>query len=91
LKLIKFNEFYLKYFNEISPKLNFPIKITEFCYKNDNLIIEYNKLNEKYKNIDILIINSIPLSYQYNFNITDWNNFIYKVMYFLAPAACRNV
>jgi hypothetical protein len=30
----------------------------------------------KYKNIDILILNSKPLSNQYNYIVNDWNNYI---------------
>ena len=33
-------------------------------------------LNEKYKNIDILVLNSQPLSEQYNYNKTEWDNYI---------------
>ena len=76
---INYDIFYLKFFNELSKKLKIPYFMNEFIYKNNNLLIEYEKLNDKYKNIDILIINSMPLSTQFDFNINDWNKFIYKL------------
>ena len=46
----------------------------------DTLEIQYKNLikkyGDKYDNIDILFINSIPNSGQYNYNVQEWNDFI---------------
>ena len=73
------NRYYLFYFNLIYKKLNIPISMKNFCYEDDDLLDKYNLLNDKYKNIDILIINSLPLSKQYNYDENDWNKFIKKI------------
>jgi hypothetical protein len=46
--------------------LNFKVNITQLYYGDKNLIDRYNNLDVKFKNIDILVINSQPLSVQYN-------------------------
>jgi hypothetical protein len=67
-------------FNTFLKKYNIPITVNEFEYKDDDLINRYNKIDDKYKNIDILIINSEPRSGQYmNYNKEEWDNFIIKL------------
>ena len=78
-KLI-YDKFYLKLFNETSEKLGFPIKMNEFIYTNEQLLIQYNKLDQKYKDIDILVINSIPRTSQIIVDINEWNEFINKLV-----------
>jgi hypothetical protein len=79
-KRIDFIVMYINYFNETSKKLKFNIKLEDFPINNDErLLIEYDRLNDKYKNIDILIINSIPRSGQYNLQINKWNKYIKKL------------
>lgn len=75
-KKISFNSFYKIFFNIVLSKLKIPIKLKKFTYKDEDLLIRYEMLNEKYKNIDILILNSQPLSDQYNYNKTEWDNYI---------------
>jgi hypothetical protein len=70
---------YINFYNELSEKLNIPVKLTEFVYRNPKLISSYNLLPEKYKDLDILIINSIPHSGQFKFIDKDWYNLIYKL------------
>jgi len=67
------NKYYLNYFNIKLKELNIPVTITKFCYEDEDLFYRYEKLHDKYKEIDILIINSEPLSGQYVYNIDNWN------------------
>ena len=55
---IDYCELYINIFNETSKILNIPCYFDKFEYENPNLLIEYSKLNDKYKNLDILVINS---------------------------------
>jgi hypothetical protein len=73
---ISFNKFYINFFNIALNKLRIPIKLNKFVYTDKDLLIRYEMLNEKYKNIDILVLNSQPLSEQYNYNKTEWDNYI---------------
>jgi len=70
------NLYYLKYFNIKLNELNIPVTFPRFCYEDEDLFYRYNNLNDKYKNIDILIINSEPLSGQYNYDENIWNKYI---------------
>ena len=70
------NRYYLKYFNIRFKELMIPVNINRFCYEDDDLFTRYEILNDKYKNIDILIINSDPLSGQYKYNENDWKSVI---------------
>lgn len=74
-----FNKYYISFFNNVICKLKFNIKINKFFYRDQELIERYNSLDLKYKNIDILILNSQPLSGQYNYIINDWNNYINSI------------
>ena len=80
------NNYYVYYFNEKLQKLNIPVKINHFCYEDNDLIERYNNLDNKYKNIDILIINSLPLSGQYYYDENKWSfaiqelNNIFKIV-----------
>lgn len=66
-------------FNIFLKKYNIPISVDSFEYQDPELFIRYENLDNKYKNIDILIINSTPLSGQYKYNKKIWNNFIIKL------------
>ena len=80
------NDFLLVFHNNIINKinimeqLNIPLLINRFEYNDMDLLTRYdninNKLNNKYKNIDILIVNSVPLSNQFSFDENSWNNYI---------------
>ena len=76
---INFNLYYKNFFNKVLQKLNLNVSISKLYYSDKNLINRYNKLNDKYKNIDILVINSQPLSGQYNYNKHEWDNYITKL------------
>ena len=67
------NLYYLNYFNIKLKELKIPITINNFYYEDEDLFYRYENLPEKYKNIDILIINSEPRSNQYNYKEKNWN------------------
>jgi len=66
-------------FNLFLQHYNIPITVNEFEYQDDDLINRYSLLEQKFKNIDILIVNSTPLSGQYPYNKAEWNDFIIKL------------
>jgi hypothetical protein len=73
---ISFNKFYINFFNIVLNKIFIPIKLTNLLYFDTDLLNKYENIHEKYKNIDILILNSEPLSGQYNYNKQEWDNYI---------------
>ena len=73
---LSYNNFYKIFFNSISKKLNIPFDITSFYYEDNELIERYERLPEKYKNIDVLIVNSLPMSGQFEYIEDDWINLI---------------
>ena len=66
-------------FNIFLHKYRIPISVHSFEYKDPDLFTRFESLEDKYKNIDILIINSTPLSCQYNYNKPEWDNFIIRL------------
>ena len=70
---------YIYIYNEILNKLNINYRINSIFYEDNDLLVRYNNLPEDCKNIDILFINSIPCSSQYNYNIDEWNNIIIQL------------
>ena len=58
---------------------NIPLTIDSFEYQDNDLFKRFFYLEDKYKNLDILIINSQPKSYQYHYNKNIWDNFIVKL------------
>lgn len=80
---ISFNEFYVNFYNNLLKELNINYTLTNLSYKDEDLLVRYNNLNNKYnnelKNIDFLVINSIPFSKQIEYIETDWNNFCIKL------------
>lgn len=75
-KRVCYNIFYKNFFNIVLSKLKIKFMFTHFYYIDSDLITRYNNLNEKYKNIDILILNSQPFSEQYDYNKNEWDNYI---------------
>ena len=71
-----YNEFYKKFFTEVLYKLKIPINIPRFYYEDPELLDRYNNIHNKYKNFDILILNSQPLSGQFKYNKSQWDNYI---------------
>jgi hypothetical protein len=66
-------------FNICLKHYNIPISVNSFEYQDPELFTRYENLDNKYKNIDILIINSTPLSKQYIYNKELWNDFVIKL------------
>uniref|UniRef100_A0A6C0LJK9 Uncharacterized protein n=1 Tax=viral metagenome TaxID=1070528 RepID=A0A6C0LJK9_9ZZZZ len=76
-KPLDFNNFYVNFFNVVVQKLNFRLKLNKLEYRCNRLLDMYdNHLSDKYKNIDILFLNSKPLSGQFDYNQTQWDNYI---------------
>lgn len=76
---IKFNIFLTNFFNDCLNVFNIQYQLQTFKYTDEDILYRYEKLSEKYKNIDILIINSYPCSGQYNYNVNEWNSYIYEL------------
>lgn len=76
-KTIPLNEWLSIKFSQIGRELHLP-EITNFTYIDTSLIERYDKLNDIYKNIDILIINSVSRSGAYDINKKkgEWDNMI---------------
>ena len=79
IKKINYNQYYKNFFNIVLKKLNINITIYKFVYRDEDLLNRYNYISDKYKNFDILILNSIPLSGQYNYDKNTWDNYIIKL------------
>ena len=76
-KKIVYDKLYLDFFNEASEKLGINIKMNNFLNTDESIISEYEMLDDKYKNLDILIINSEAKSFQYiNLYQDNWDEFI---------------
>ena len=74
-----YNVFYKNFFNKVLERLKIHFTFKDFYYKDLDLLKRYDKLQEKYKNIDILILNSQPFSGQYNYNKEEWDRYICKL------------
>lgn len=75
-KQLFYNIFYKNFFNVVLKKLKFNIKINKLVYYDEDLLNRHNYIPDKYKNFDILILNSTPFSGQYNYNKDDWDSYI---------------
>lgn len=77
--LVGFDTYYIYFYNYILKQLKFPILLFDLKYKDEDLIFRQNRIltnYPKYKNLDILFINSEPLSGQYPYPRQEWNQFI---------------
>jgi hypothetical protein len=68
-----YNDFYVSFFNNLLKKINIEYELKYLQYTDPDLLTRYNKLDDKYKDIDYLIINSIPLSGQLDYDENEWN------------------
>lgn len=67
-------------FNIFLQKNSIPIQVDAFEYQDPDIISRNVGIEDKYKKINILIINSQPLSGQYpGYNKNEWDNFIIKL------------
>lgn len=73
------DRYYVLFYNLVLQKMNIPVHIFDLKYEDDDLLKRCdflkNKYNE-YNKLDILIINSEPMSNQYKYSKNDWNRFI---------------
>jgi hypothetical protein len=79
----KQNIYYVAFFNEVLQKLRIPFTFTTLEYTDPELLRRYDDVNKKHQNkydeLDILIINSTALSGQYCRNDAEWNPLILKL------------
>jgi hypothetical protein len=82
-KNIMFDEFFVKLFNEFLEKQNIPIRMNNLEYTEPELLERYERINKKFDNkfaeLDYLIINSTPRSNQYDKNNDEWNRLAHKL------------
>ena len=75
-----YDRFFASFFNNVLEIMKIKITIKTFYYKDSNLKHRYISLNKqfnnKYRKIDILILNSQPMSGQFNYNKTEWDEHI---------------
>ena len=76
-KRVNYNLFYKIFFNKFLKKMRIPIQLDYLYYKDDELLNRYEKLDNNYKNIDLLILNSQPFSDQYKYEKHIWDGMIY--------------
>ena len=74
-KKTSFNDYLALFLSEIGSFFGLP-SMSSFIYEDEDLLKRYENLDSKYKNIDVLILNSTPHSGQYNYNKDEWNKFI---------------
>jgi hypothetical protein len=67
-------KFYNKYLNYLN--INHVPQMKSFEYEDSTLLDIYESLDEKYKDLDILVINSLPRSNQFVYNTEEWDSFI---------------
>lgn len=71
-----YNELHIDMYNIFLESNNLKIKVDSLEYEDNELLLRYDRLTDKYKNIDILIVNSEPFSKQYHCNEEDWISYI---------------
>jgi hypothetical protein len=78
-RTIDYNIFYKTFFNIVLKKINFNITINKLVYYDEDLLIRYDSIPNKYKEFDILILNSQPNSGQYDYDKSSWDNYIIQL------------
>ena len=78
-KVVDYNDFYLNYFKHVLQKLTINANIQSILYYDNDLLVRTNTIPPEYKSVDILILNSVPYSGQYNYNKDRWNNYIMQL------------
>lgn len=77
---VDYNGFYIAFFNHALKKINMDDFILhDIIYHDHELIERLDRISDKYKQFDILILNSQPFSGQYNYNKNRWNDHIQKM------------
>jgi hypothetical protein len=75
-KRVNYNLFYKVFFNNFLKMIKIPIKMKHFNYIDEDLLTRFINLPDKYKDIDLLILNSQPFSEQYVYNKNIWDGMI---------------
>jgi len=73
---INYNLYYKTYLNNVLNTLKINFNINKFVYRDEDILNRYNKISDKYKNFDILILNSEPRSNQFDYKKDEWDNYI---------------
>lgn len=74
---VKYNFFFIKFYNCILKRIfRSSLRLKMFFYEDYDLINRYENLEDKFKKVDILILNSQPCSNQYDYNKGEWDNYI---------------
>lgn len=63
-------------YNHVLKQMNIPRTLGKMEYTDLDLIHRYNNLPDDCKDIQVLVVNSLPLSGQYNVDDIAWNNYI---------------
>jgi hypothetical protein len=75
-KRVNYNLYYKLFFNKFLKKIKIPVKIDSLYYIDSDLIARFNRLEQKYKEVDLLILNSVPFSGQYDYKKDVWDHMI---------------
>lgn len=82
-----YDTYYIKLFNTFLSKINIPIQLDTHYLEDATLLPLYESLPDVYKDIDILFVNSVPISdWQYTQHLAKWAPIIqmlskkYKIM-----------
>ena len=78
----EFDVFYVDFFNQFSQLKNIPVTMKTLEYNDPELTERYNRFastNDKYADLDFIILNSTPRSNQYVKDDAKWNAFIKKM------------
>jgi len=73
---INYNLYYKLFFNKFLKKVKIPVRLNVLSYADNDLIGRFDRLDQKYKQIDLLVINSQPFSGQYAYNKDIWDGMI---------------
>ena len=76
---VDYNDFYLNYFKHVLQTLTINANIQSIMYSDNDLLVRADAIPTEYKSVDILILNSVPYSGQYNYNKDDWDNYIMQL------------
>jgi len=75
-----YNDFLMKFYNNILKQINIPITINDFVFDNKELVekekVINEKTNNKYRNIDYLFLNGAPRSGQLTYDKNEWDSII---------------
>ena len=73
---VHYNDFYLHFYRHVLQKLTINANIQSSLYSDNDLLVRANAIPPEYKSVDILILNSVPCSGQYNYNKNTWDKYI---------------